>query len=52
MSRVWAFGCSHTLGTELGVSKYVDPDKWMLENAGTTNIWEVPDKHLGRVRND
>lgn len=51
MPKVWAFGCSHTLGTELGVSKYIDTDKWMLDNAGTLNIWEVPEKKLGDVRN-
>jgi len=52
MSKVWAFGCSHTLGTELGVSKYIDTDKWMMDNAGTTNIWQVPEKQLAKVRND
>lgn len=51
MPKIWSFGCSHTLGTELGVSKYIDTDKWMIENAGTTNIWEVPEKHLGKIRN-
>lgn len=52
MSRVWSFGCSHTLGTELGVSKYIDTDKWMLENAGTTNIWKVSENKLSKVRNN
>lgn len=51
MARVWAFGCSHTLGTELGVSNYIDTDKWMMENTGTTNIWEVPENKLGKARN-
>lgn len=51
MPKVWAFGCSHTLGTELGVSQYIDTDKWMLDHAGTTNIWEVPENKLGYVRN-
>lgn len=52
MARVWAFGCSHTLGTELGVSKYLDTDKWMLENAGTTDIRKVAENKLGKIRND
>ena len=51
MNKVWSFGCSHTLGTELGVSQYIDTDKWMLDHAGTTNIWEVPESKLGYVRN-
>ena len=35
MSKVWSFGCSHSQGTELGVSEYVDINSWLVERAGT-----------------
>lgn len=40
MSKVWAFGCSHVRGTELGVGKYMNTDQWLMDNFGTTNIIE------------
>lgn len=37
MPKVWAFGCSHTEGTELGINNYINVDAWLMENFGTTD---------------
>ena len=35
MYKVWAFGCSHTEGSELGCHNFIDPDSW----SGTAQEW-------------
>lgn len=49
MPKVWSFGCSHTHGTELGVGKHIDVDKWLTQHAGTEDFWSLPQKKRSEV---
>ena len=52
MNKVWSFGCSHVRGTELGVSKYFDTDKFMMDRIGCTDIFATTESKRKKLENE
>lgn len=50
MNKLWAFGCSHTQGTEVGIEKYIDPDSWIKSQLGDTHFQFMSEKQKGMIQ--